>query len=412
MAIYDRFFKLFRGSNPNNPNNPIIPPLDVSNTYSGEAINEDTAIRISAVWACIRVLSESIASLPLEIYKKDKDGNKTLQPKHPLYTLLHSQPNKIMTSFMFRETLQTHLCLHGNAYVKIIRNNAMRPISLEIINPSVVSVKLVEGELYYHLKKTAYNKDEVIHQDDILHLAGLSFDGMIGKSPISVARENLGLTLAAQTYGSAFFGNGASLSGVLEHPSSLSKEAAERLAYSWNQKFQGAQQAHKTAVLEEGLKYKAVSIPPEDAQFLETRKFQVTEICRIFRIPNYLVGDLERATYSNIEQQSIDFVVYTLRPWLVRWEQELNRKLFKESEKGKLTFKFNIDGLLRGDSKSRAEYYKDLFNVGALSPNDVRRLENLNPIENGDDYYVQVNMAPVSKFNSMNNDETPITDDE
>ena len=400
MGIFDNITKLFRygyGGNDNNPANPIIPPLSSQGqTISGTSINENTALRLSTVWACIRAISESIASLPLEIYKKNKDGTKEIQTKHPLYNLLHSAPNHLMTSFTFRDTLQAQLLLYGNAFVRIRKNEIERPTSLEIIDPTSVTLKIINGELYYHIQQEKSKEDEVLNQDEVLHLLGMSHNGLVGKSPIECAKENLGISMASMQYGSAFFGNGATLSGVLEHPGSLSKEASERLAYSWNQKFQGPQQAHKTAVLEEGLKYKELGIPPDQAQFLETRKFQTEEIARIFRCPPHIIGDLSRSSFSNIEQQSIDFVVHTLRPWLIRWEQELNRKLFKESEKGKFFFKFTIEGLLRGDTKTRSVFYKDLFNIGVLSPNDIRQLENLNPVEGGDTYYVPLNLAPTT----------------
>ena len=400
MGIFDNITKLFRygyGGSPNNPANPIIPPLSsVGQTISGTSVNEETALRLSTVWACIRVISESVASLPLEIYKKNKDGTKSIQTKHPLYNLLHSTPNNLMTSFSFRDTIQTQLLLYGNAFVHIERNKAERPISLNILDPKKIQIKIVHGELYYHVQQGGGNQDKVYNQEEVLHLLGMSHNGLVGKSPIECARENLGLSMASLEYGAAFFGNGASLSGVLEHPNSLSKEASERLAYSWNQKFQGPQQAHKTAVLEEGMKYKELGIPPAQAQFLETRRFQTEEIARNFRCPPHMIGDLSRASFSNIEQQSIDFVVHTLRPWLVRWEQELNRKLFKESEKGKFFFKYTIEGLLRGDTKTRSDFYKDLFNIGVLSPNDIRQLENLNPVDGGDTYYVPLNLAPTT----------------
>ena len=398
MGIIDNIRNLFtRNYNPENPSNNIIPPLDYGqSTSSGVDINESNSLTLAAVWGCVRTLSESVASLPINVYKRDmKNGGRDISYAHPIYNLLHNSPTMNMTSYCWFNTMMLNLSLYGNAYACIKRDNKMQPIDLHILNPSDIKITLIKGEKFYvhdtNGEKTTYSDAEMIH------IMGLSTNGYVGKSPISAARENIGLGIASQKYGGAFFGNGASLSGVLEHPATLSKEAMERLAYTWNQKYanNGGSNAHKTAILEEGMNFKNISIPPNDAQFIETRKFSVVEICRIYRVPPHLIQSLDAATYSNIEQQSLEFVKYTLYPYLRNWEQELNNKLFKENEKGKMYCEFKVDGLLRGDSKSRSEFYRTLWNMGVISQNEIRSFENLNAIEGGDKYYVPLNMTPT-----------------
>tara|TARA_R100001594_G_scaffold87739_1_gene122061 strand:- start:357 stop:1643 length:1287 start_codon:yes stop_codon:yes gene_type:complete len=397
MGIIKNFTNLFkRNYNPENPKNNIIPPLDYGeNTSAGIGVSENNSLTLAAVWACVRTLSESIASLPINVYKRDmKTGGRDIAYSHPIYNLLHNAPEKNMTSFSWFNTMMLNLCLYGNAYAYISRDNKMRPINLAILDPSKVKIKLVNGEKFYVCDKEG--KKETYSDDEVIHILGLSCNGYVGKSPIAAARENIGIGIATQKYGGAFFGNGASLSGVLQHPSTLSKEAMERLAFTWNQKYanNGGSNAHKTAILEEGMTFKNISIPPNDAQFIETRKFSVIEICRIFRVQPHLVMSLDAATYSNIEQQSLEFVKYTLYPYLRNWEQELNKKLFKENEKSRMYCEFKVDGLLRGDSKSRSEFYRTLWNLGVISQNEIRRFENLNAIEGGDKYYIPLNMTP------------------
>lgn len=396
MDLRENFVKLLRSASPNNPSTSLNRPSEwLSSLWGGTPsktgvrVNSETALSFSAVYACVRVISETIASLPLNVMVRDEEGNRTIAYDHPIQKLLHSEPNKNMSSFQLREMLQARTLLKGNSYGLIIRDNGALPISIEPINQEVKPI-VYQGDLFYQIGESS----TPVLARDIIHIPALSYDGIVGKSPIMVAKESIGLGLAAQEFGSSFFGNGANMSGVLEHPNALSDEAAKRVKASWDAAHAGLDKAQTTALLEEGMKYQRISIAPNDAQFIETRKFQVNEIARLYRVPPHMIQDLERATFSNIEAQSIEFVTHTIRPWLVRWEQELNRKIFKESEKGTHFVKFNIDGLLRGDAKSRADYYRTMFNVGALSQNDIRRLENMNAIEDGDKYFVQTNMAP------------------
>jgi len=363
-------------------------------TPSGKTVNERTAMATSAVYACVRVLSETIASLPLHLYRRTGEG-KERAVNHNLYHLLHDEPNPEMTSFVFRETLMGHLLLWGNAYAQIIRNGRGQVVALYPLLPDRMEVGRTEkGELFYCYQKDG--RDYLLRPDEVLHVPGLSFDGLVGYSPIAMAKNAIGMALATEEYGSRLFANDARPSVVLEHPGILKDPA--KIRESWNKIYRGSENAHKVAVLEEGMQVKTLSMPPEQAQFLETRKFQIEEICRIFRVPPHLVANLERATFSNIEHQSISFVVHTIRPWLVRLEQAFNKSLFTGREKGELFASFVVDGLLRGDYESRMKGYAIGIQNGFMSPNDVRSLENLNPIpeeEGGSTYMVNGNMLKL-----------------
>ena len=366
-------------------------------TTSGKAVNERTAMQTSAVYACVRILAESVAGLPLHVYERTANGSKSTKPSHPLYRLLHDEPNREMTSFVFRETLMSHLLLWGNAYAQIIRDGRGFPIAFYPLLPDRMAVDRNEsGELVYTYQS---DKGQVkLRRENVLHIPGLGFDGLIGYSPIAMAKNAVGLALATEDYGAAFFANGANPGGVLEHPGVIKPEQADRLRESWQSQFGGAN-AHKVAVLEEGLKFHQMSIPPEQAQFLETRKFQINEIARIFRVPPHMVGDLEKSSFSNIEQQSLEFVKYTLDPWVVRWEQSLQQALILPSEKATIFIKFNLDGLLRGDYQSRMQGYSTGIQNGFMSVNDVRSLEDMNLLtseEGGDLHFVNGNMVKLA----------------
>ena len=366
-------------------------------TTSGKAVNERTAMQTSAVYACVRILAESVAGLPLHVYERTANGSKSTKPSHPLYRLLHDEPNREMTSFVFRETLMSHLLLWGNAYAQIIRDGRGFPIALYPLLPDRMAVDRNEsGDLVYTYQS---DKGQVkLRRENILHIPGLGFDGLIGYSPIAMAKNAVGLALATEDYGATFFANGANPGGVLEHPGVIKPEQADRLRESWQSQFGGAN-AHKVAVLEEGLKFHQMSIPPEQAQFLETRKFQINEIARIFRVPPHMVGDLEKSSFSNIEQQSLEFVKYTLDPWVVRWEQSLQQALILPSEKATIFIKFNLDGLLRGDYQSRMQGYSTGIQNGFMSVNDVRGLEDMNLLtaeEGGDLHFVNGNMVKLA----------------
>ena len=365
-------------------------------TTSGKPVNERTAMQTTAVYACVRILAEAVASLPLHVYEYQDDGGKKLVHDHPLYYLLHDEPNPEMTSFVFRETLMSHLLIWGNAYAQIIRNGAGRVLGLYPLLPDKMEVQRDDkGNIYYVYSR---NSDEnpmfkeygniKLKAEDVLHIPGLGFDGLIGYSPIAMAKNAVGMTLACEEYGASFFANGANPGGVLEHPGVLKDPSKVR--ESWNSVYRGVSNAHKIAVLEEGMKYQQIGIPPEEAQFLETRKFQINEIARLYRIPPHMVGDLDKSSFSNIEQQSLEFVKYTLDPWVIRWEQSLQRSLLLPGEKGKYFIKLNVDGLLRGDYQSRMNGYAVGRQNGWFSANDIREMENMNPIsdEEGGNLYL------------------------
>lgn len=365
---------------------------------SGKFVNEDTAMQVSAVYACVKVLAETVASLPLPLYKREQNGGKEKAYAHPLYRVLHDLPNSDMTSFTFREVMMTYLLLWGNAYAQIIRDGQKRIIGLEPLKPQNMSITRDEKTKKLKYQYTDGVKTIEFKQEQVFHIPALSFDGIKGISPIAQAREAIGLALATEEFGARFFGNGARPGGVLEHPGVV--KDPQKLRESWEAVYKGAKNAHKIAVLEEGMKYREIGIPPEDAQFLETRKFQLNEICRIFRVPPHLVGDLERSTNNNIELQSIEFVVHTVRPWLVRWEQAIFKSLLSEADKEIYFAKFNVDGLMRGDFNSRMAGYAVGRQNGWLSANDIRGLEDMNPIpkeQGGDLYLVNGNMVAASQ---------------
>jgi len=348
-------------------------------TWSGKTVNERTAIQTTAVYACIRILSETIASLPLHTFKYT-DSGKEKDYDHSLYFLLHDEPNPEMTSFVFRETLVSHLLLYGNAYAQIIRDGRGRVQSLWLLMPDKMTVdRGNDGKIIYQYSKSGVSIP--LWAQDVLHIPGLGYDGLVGYSPIAMTKNAIGLNIAAEEYGSRFFSNSGNPSGVLEHPGQI--KDPQRVRESWNEVYGGNSNAHRVAVLEEGLHFKPISIPPEQAQFLETRKFQINEICRIFRVPPHMVADLEKSSFSNIEQQSLDFVVNTIRPWLVRIEQSLCQKLLLPGEKGKVFVKFNVDGLLRGDFQSRMNGYAIARQNGWMSADDIRELEDMNKLPEG-----------------------------
>lgn len=366
-------------------------------TISGERVDEKSAMQIATVYACVRLLAETVASLPLHLYRyADNGAGKEKAIDHPLYKILYRQANPEMTSFSFRELFVTDLLLWGNAYAQIVRDGKNGILGLYPLLPENVEIDRAEnGDLFYTYhaytdeKPGEHDKDIIFRRDEILHVPGLGFNGLVGFSPIAMMKNSLGTTLAVEKYGSAFFKNGAQPAGVLEHPGIL--KDPQKIRENWMNAYGGASNAHKVAVLEEDMHYKPISLPPEDSQFLSTREFGVEEICRIFRVPPHMVQDLKRATFNNIEHQSIDFVMHTIMPWLVRIEQGIIKDVLIEEEQDEYFPKFNVDGLMRGDYKSRMDGYAVGFSNGFLSPNDIRRLENMDLIpaeEGGDDYYL------------------------
>ena len=377
---------------------------------SGKSVTERSAMQMTAVYSCVRILAEAVAGLPLHFYKQTEEG-KTKATDHNLYRLLHDEPNPEMSSFVFRETLMTHLLLWGNAYAQIIRNGKGEIVALYPLMPNKMKVdRDTEGQIYYTYTRsndeapTMEGTTVYLQKENVLHIPGLGFDGLVGYSPIAMAKNAIGLAIATEEYGAKFFANGAAPSGVLEHPGTIKDPA--RVREAWHSQFGGSGNSGKVAVLEEGMKYTPISISPDQAQFLETRKFQINEIARIFRVPPHMVGDLEKSSFSNIEQQSLEFVKYTLDPWIVRWEQSLARSLLSDDEKKSYYFKFNLEGLLRGDYVSRTSGYATARQNGWMSANDIRELENMDriPVEQGGDLYlINGNMLPMANAGAYAN---------
>ena len=390
------FSSLFRGRDaPDNRTTGSSYTFFMGNSTANKRVNERTAMQMTAVYGCVRILSEAVAGLPLQFYRYTSDGGKEKAVDHPLYFLLHDEPNPEMTSFVFRETLMTHLLLWGNAYSQIIRNGKGEIMALYPLMPDRMRVDRDEnGQLFYEYTvstddaHTMKGSTVKLKPSDVLHIPGLGFDGLVGYSPIAMAKNAIGMAIACEEFGAKFFANGAAPSGVLEHPGTLKDPS--RVRESWQATFGGSNNAQKVAVLEEGMKYTPISISPDQAQFLETRKFQLDEIARIFRVPPHMIGDLEKSSFNNIEQQSLEFVKYTLDPWVSRWEQAMVRALLTTEEKKQYFFKFNVDGLLRGDYQSRMQGYATARQNGWMSANDIRELENLDriPAEQGGDLYL------------------------
>lgn len=362
---------------------------------SGKRVNAYTAMQHTAVCACIRVLAESLASLPLHLYVRTKDGKERAENKS-LYWLLHDQPNPEMTSYTFRETMMVHLLIYGNAYAQIIRNGAGEVTGLYPLAANHVRVDRDERDRLVYI----YNRNDkanpnfremdniILTNFDVMHIPGLGFDGLVGFSPIAMARNAIGMALSCDDYGASFYANGASPSGILKHPGVIKDPARVRKA--WQTAYGGSKNAHKVAILEEGMEYQPISITPSDSQFLETRKFQVEEIARMYRVPLHMIGDLEHATFSNIEQQSLEFVQYTLMPWMARWEQAIQLSLISDRDKKSYFAKFNADSLLRGDYASRMSGYATARQNGWMSSNDIRETEDMNkiPEDDGGDLYL------------------------
>ena len=409
MGIFSGLFK--SRDKPQNSTAGSAYTFFMGGSTAGKHVNERSAMQMTAVYSCVRILAEAVAGLPLHLYKYTEEGGKEKAVDHPLYLLLHDEPNPEMSSFVFRETLMTHLLLWGNAYAQIIRNGKNEVVALYPLMPNKMSVDRDErGQLYYTYQRsneeapTMKGSSVILKPSEVLHIPGLGFDGLVGYSPIAMAKNAIGMAIACEEYGAKFFANGAQPGGVLEHPGTI--KDPQRVRESWQNTFGGSGNANRIAVLEEGMKYTPIAISPEQAQFLETRKFQINEIARIFRVPPHMVGDLEKSSFSNIEQQSLEFVKYTLDPWVIRWEQSIMRSLLTPEEKKTFYVKFNLEGLLRGDYQSRMNGYAIGRQNGWMSANDIRELENLDRIpteEGGDLYLINGNMLPMRNAGAFAN---------
>ena len=361
---------------------------------AGMRITPENSLRSTVVLACARVLAETVATLPLHVYRREENGRK-LAPEHPLYGVLHDAPNGWQTSFEWREQAMMHLCLYGNAYSQIISGSAGAVSELQPLHPSRMKVERIEnGRLRYRYKES--NGTETVYvQDQIMHLRWMSDDGVNGMVPVELAKDAVALSRACEIHGASFFGNGARPGVVLETDQILDQGAANSLRDNWERVHRGSANSYKTAVLMGGLKAHEVGGNNSDSQFLESRRFQVEEICRLFRVPPHMVGDLTRSSFSNIEQQSIDFMQHTIIPWLKRFEGAFGRDLV--SDRANFFVEFDAKGFLRGDASTRASFYSTLWNLGVISTNEIRSLENMNPVEGGDQRFRPLNMAPLEE---------------
>lgn len=361
-------------------------------TQAGVTVNHESAMRATAVYASVRVLAEGVSQLPLILYRRRTDGGKDRATQHPLWRILHETPNQWQTDFEFREMMMGHVALRGNFYAwKNMVDRGARLRELIPLHPDRMEVEQQPDSSIKYRYTNNQGERFTFEQSEIFHVRGMSFDGVVGIDPITYQRESIGHYLAAERHGSNFFGNGAHPAGALKHPKTLSDKAHHNLEESFQRNYGGANSG-RPMVLEEGMEWQQLSISNENSQFLETYKHKRTEIASMFRVPPHMIGDMERATFSNIEQQSLDFVIYTLLPWLRRIEKAMQRDLVPESSRGQLFAEHLVEGLLRGDSTARKDFYTAMLQHGVLSPNEVREKENMNPRDGGDSYYFPGNM--------------------
>lgn len=358
---------------------------------SAVAVGSDNALTFTAVWAAIRLLSESVSSLPLGVFT-NSNGDKIVAENNPAYSLLKIRPNNYQSKITFLEKVMMDLLTKGNSYVRIERNRGAIPTALLPLNADDVNIKFIDGVLFYETGSNIYDAS------DILHFKTITKDGIIGLSPIDQCKNSIGWGMAVEEFGNTFFKNGAKLSGVLQTDRALSETAIGRLKNSFNNVYAQLTGSNSTVVLEEGLTFKPISISAEQAQFLASRTFSIEEVARIFNIPPHMLKDLSKSSFNNIEMQSQEFVTYTLMPYLTRIEQEMNLKLFRTNEIGKTFVQFNVNGLLRGNTKDRSEFYRTMLNIGAMSINEIRNKENMNKIADGDKHFMQLNMTTVDKI--------------
>ena len=364
--------------------NSIFPDANVFDT--------DKALTLTAVWCAIRLLAESVSSLPISVYTKQANGDKLEDTKSPIYKLVKFKPNYYQNKITFFEFIMLSICTEGNSYVQIVRNNSGTPVQLICLDPSNVTVVVNNNELFYQVDGGA-----VLDSSDMLHFKTITDDGVTGLSPIDQCAKALNWGVSLETFGETFFSNGAKPSSILQTDRALSDTALQRLKSSFNNNYAKLKNSNSTIVLEEGLTFKPISISPEQAQFLSSRQFSIEEVARIFNVPPHMLKDLSKSSFNNIEMQSQEFVTYTLMPYITRIEQEMNLKLFRTNELGKTFVEFNVNGLLRGDVKSRTEAYKTAITNGYMSINEVRQKENMNSIEGGDKHFMQMNMTTIDK---------------
>ena len=388
MGLIDNIRTLFSGNSSKKIDkrgislNTIFPDADV--------FDSDKALTLTSVWNAIRLLSESVSSLPISVYRKENNGDKVEDVNNRIYNLIKFKPNNFQNKITFFEYIMYSVLTDGNSYVQIVRDNSANPVQLIPLNPDYVNIFIKDNELFYQM-----DGGSVLDSADVLHIKLITDDGIEGLSPIDQCAKAINWNLSIEEFGSTFFKNGAKPSSVLSTDRALSETAIERLKNSFNSSYAKLKSSNSTIILEEGLTFKPISISPEQAQFLASRQFGIEEIARIFNVPPHMLKDLSKSSFNNIEMQSQEYVTYTLMPYLTRIEQEMNLKLFRTNELGKTFVEFNVNGLLRGDVKTRNEAYKTAIQNGYMSINEVRQKENLNSIEGGDQHFIQMNMTTI-----------------
>tara|TARA_R100000353_G_scaffold170690_1_gene134556 strand:+ start:2521 stop:4377 length:1857 start_codon:yes stop_codon:yes gene_type:complete len=392
MGILDRITSIFTASEKRSTKSYIDPKRFFANAASGAVVNSKTALGFTPVFCAVKLLSESISQIPIEICERQADGNIIKRDDHALSKILTLNPNHYQTKIDFFSKVIVDLCLHGNSYVYIERNNSGIPISLYCLKPENINIKHYENDLYY----TDRTKNTTYSSKDILHFKSLSVDGYQGVSPISQCKNAIGWGLAVETYGNTFFSNGAKLSGVLSTDRQMSELAIERLRRSFQEQYASLNDANKTLILEEGLKFQQVSISNEQAQFLSSRDMAIQEVARVFNLPPHMLKDLSKSSFNNIEQQSTEFVRYSVMPYLSNMEAEMNLKLFRADEQGKVFTNFDANSLLRGSPNDRATFYEKMVKIGAMTINEVREKENMNKVDNGGILYLPSNLEPIT----------------
>jgi HK97 family phage portal protein len=366
-------------------------------TSTGVSVTPESAFNSSAFWSAVSIIAADVASLPLELFKRSKDGSTSAFTDSKTYELVHDNPNPEMTSMVWRETLQAHALTWGGGYSEIERNGGGQPIALWPLTPDRVVPFRNAGRVQYRVANTN-QPDTILEAYDILHVPGLGFNGLIGYSVLEKARESISMGLAMQRFGGSFFGNGSTFGGILSHPGKLTKEVKQGIRESIDAVHTGVDRAHKFVILGDGMTFAKLGIPPNDAQFLESRRFEIEEIARWFHMPQHKLNGLDHATFSNIEHLDLEYFKSCLRGWLVRWEQELNRKLVPSLERKTQYFKHNVEGFLRGDSAARADYQVKMFGIGGLSINQICELNDQNGIgPDGDARFVPANLMPVAR---------------
>jgi HK97 family phage portal protein len=395
MAIWTNIVKMFRSRVEPISQEDLAKYLGGEEIWTGLDVDRYTALGLPIVWACVRVLAETLASLPIILYKRI-EGGKERAEEHPLYPILHIQPNPDQTSFIFKEQLQGHLGIFGNAYAQIVRDGRGYIKELWPLDPSRVTPDRSGGTLRFIYKESGKAADTVLARENVLYIPGLSFDGIRGYAPLEINRQTLGLALAAKRYSAEFFANDATPTIALVSPGKLSDEASKRMGDSWKTAHGKWGKKHTPAILEQGTEIKQLSLDPDKVQLVEIQKFLTREVCRFYRMQPHLVQDLENATFTNIEQQSLEFVIHTMRPWLIRWEQAITTQLLSERDRKEYFAEFLIDALLRGDIVARATAYRTFIEIGVLNADEVREMENKNKREGGDTYYAPQNWQATS----------------